>query len=132
VGLAQEAVREALELEPDVERAVVGGVEHALRHRERERRVAGQLVDQRADGGVEPVAGTTRVTSPSASASSACIRRPRMTMSFARPRPTSRASRCVPPEPGSSRSSPREAELDVVRGEAEVAGERELMPTPNT
>ena len=40
------------------------------------------------------------MTSPIASASSAFTRRPRMTMSLARPSPTSRASRCVPPEPG--------------------------------
>ena len=47
-----------------------------------------------------PSAATTSVTSPIASASSALTRRPRMMMSFARPSPTSRASRCVPPEPG--------------------------------
>ena len=37
VRLLEEAVGEALELEPDVERTVVHRVEHALRHRERER-----------------------------------------------------------------------------------------------
>src|SRR5207244_1728360 len=43
---------------------------------------------------------TTSVRSPIASASAAPTRRPRMTRSFARPRPIIRASRCVPPLPG--------------------------------
>ena len=52
-----------------------------------------------------------------------------MTMSFARPSPTRRASRCVPP---AARDHPdrhlREAELEVVGRDAKVAGERELEP----
>ena len=54
-----------------------------------------------------------------------------MTMSFARPSPTSRASRCVPPEPGiipivASGS----AICTSVGRDAEVARERELEPDP--
>ena len=105
--LPQEPVCQTFELEPDVERAVVGRVQHALRHRERERRVGGELLDKRRDGVVELGAGTTcrrdraRTPRPPARAgrASRCPSR-------GRDRPSARgaASR---PSPGSSRSSPR-------------------------
>src|SRR5690348_15875902 len=50
VRLPEQAVRQPLDLEAEVERPVVGAVEHALRHSHRERREAAQLPAERLDG----------------------------------------------------------------------------------
>ena len=67
------------------------------------------------------------LTRPMRSASSASTSRPVRIRSFATPRPQTRASRWVPPQPGMiPRLISRLAELRARRRVAEVAGEREL------
>ena len=129
VRLPQQAVGEPLELEPEVERAVVGGVEDALRHRERERRVPGQLLDEAPDGSVELVGGHDRADEPERERLLG-EHPPAAHDDVLRPAEADQARE--PLRPARARDHPDrhlgEAELDVVGGEPEVAGERELEP----
>ena len=126
---AQQAVGEALDLEPDEQRRVVASVEHALGHAQA--RAASAPRARRSARRRPPASarGHDLGDEPQASASSAAIRRPRMTMSFARPRPTIRASRWRPARAGDHpERRPRAARAGRRRRDAEVAGERELEP----
>ena len=88
-----------------------------------------QIGDYARDRVSSSAGGTTSVHEPPASASAAPTRRRRMTTSFARPSPTRRASRCVPPEPGIiPRPTSGRPSCDVVGGDPKVARERELEP----
>ena len=72
-------------------------------------------------------AGTTSLTRPYRSAWAASQRAPVRIISFARPRPTTRGRRCVPPAPGMMPERRLgEAEDRVLGGDAEVAGEGQL------
>ena len=72
-------------------------------------------------------AGTTSLTRPWRSAWAASHRAPVRIISFARPRPTTRGSRWVPPAPGNdAQRRLGKAEDGVLRGDAEVAGQGQL------
>ena len=73
--------------------------------------------------------GTTSSARPMRSASSASTWRPVRIMSLARAGPTSRGRRCVPPAPGDDAEQDLGlAEDRLLRGDAEVAGQRQLAP----
>ena len=107
---AQQAVRESLDLEADMQRPLVAQVEHALRHAQRQRRALRQLVDQALDRRVE-IVRLDDLRDESERERLLCADR------------DGRASRCpwrgrarssapgagCRPSPGSSRSSPRAA-----------------------
>ena len=83
------------------------------------------------NGGPPVVASShTSVTSPIAAASSIDISRPLTMSSIARALPTRRASRCVPPVPGStpSATSGRPILPASLRRDAQVGGHRHLEP----
>ena len=110
-----------------MERALLGEVQHALRHRQGERRQLGQLRDELVHGGVELGGGHHPRDEPErerllrADAAAAHDR-------VLRPREADQPDEAL--RPAAARDHPElhlgEGELDVVGRDAEVAGEREL------
>lgn len=126
---AQQAVGEALELEAEREWAVVGVVQHALGHAQGERGEARQLVDEAVDGGVElrerddlgHEAERERLRGRDAAAAHDQVLRA--------PEPDQARDPLGAAAAGDhAERHLREAELEVVGGDAEVACQRELEP----
>ncbi len=76
-----------------------------------------------------PPSGTTSVTRPAAAAATASSRRPSSTSSFARPSPTTRASRWWPPQVG-RRSRPTSGRPNVAEAPATRASQASASSRP--